>query len=643
MGGAHWRPVSVASLILGRNRPRMPRHSLFAGSAAALFLACGAATALASDASPKHIALSLVGEPKYGADFKHFDWVNPNAPKGGTLRQFAEGSFDSLNPFTFKGQKASDLGLLYDSLMVDSPDEQSTQYCLICEWVSHPADFSSVTFKLRAEARFHDGKPITVEDVIYSLQAQKKADPQAEHYYKNVVKAEKSGDSEVTFTFDSKGNRELPVIVGQLNVIPQHYWEGKDANGAQREVTNTTLEPPVGSGPYRIKDVVPGRSISYVRVQDYWAKDLPVVVGQWNFNELVVDYFRERTAGFESFKSGQIDLWVENVAKDWVTAYDFPAVQKGLIKKDRIEVSRVAPMQAFGFNLRRKQFQDVRVREAFNLAFDFEHINKMLMYDLYIRTGSYFDNSELKASGLPEGRELEILKEVQSEVPAEVFTTEYKNPNNATPETRRANMQKAAKLLEQAGWKRDNTKDHLLRDASGQTLKAELLLVSPTFEKIALTYVGALKLLGIDADVRVIDSAQYQRRRRTYDFDITTVTFAQSISPGNEQRFFWGSTVADQEGGRNAIGIKNPAIDKLIDRIIFAKDRAELVAATKALDRVLLWNTYLVSQWHYPYERLVYWNKFGRPEKLPSRSASFERVWWYDEAAAKKLVEARSQ
>jgi microcin C transport system substrate-binding protein len=379
----------------------MPRHSCLAGTALAVFLACGGSAALASDDLPKHNALSLVGEPKYGADFKHFDWVNPSAPKGGTLRQFAEGSFDSLNPFSFKGQKVANLGVIYDSLMVDSPDEASTQYCLICEWVSYPADFSSVTFKLRAEARFQDGKPITVEDVIYSLEAQKKADPQAEHYYKNVVKAEKTGDREVTFTFDSKGNRELPVIVGQLNVIPQHYWEGKDANGTQREITSTTLEPPLGSGPYRIKEFAPGRSITFERVADYWAKDLPAVVGQWNFNELIIDYFRERTAGFESFKTGQIDLWVENVAKDWVTAYDFPAVQKGLIKKDRIAVSRVAPMQAFGFNLRRKQFQDARVREAFNLAFDFEHINKMLMYDLYVRTGSYFDNSELKASGLP--------------------------------------------------------------------------------------------------------------------------------------------------------------------------------------------------------------------------------------------------
>jgi microcin C transport system substrate-binding protein len=621
----------------------MLRHSPLAGTAVVLILACGGA-ALASEASPKHHALSLVGEPKYSADFKHFDWVNPDAPKGGSLRQFDEGSFDSLNPFSFKGQKAADLGLLYDSLMVDSPDEASTQYCLICEWVSYPADFSSVTFKLRPEARFQDGKPITVEDVIYSLEAQKKANRQAEHYYKNVVKAEKTGEHEVTFTFDAKGNRELPHIVGQLNVLPRHYWEGKDANGTQRDITSTTLEPPLGSGAYRIKEVVPGRSIAYERVKDYWAKDLPVMRGQWNFDLISVDYFRERTAGFETFKTGRIDVWNENVAKDWMTAYDFPAVKTGQIKKERYEVNRVAPMQAFVFNIRRPQFQDARVRQAFNLAFDFELINKQLLYNMYIRTESYFDNSELKASGLPTGRELEILKEVQAEVPPEVFTTEYKNPTNPTPEARRANLRKAAQLLHQAGWKRDpKAGDNLIRDASGQTLKAEILLGSPTFERHTLTYIGDLKLLGIDASVRVVDSAQYQRRRRTYDFDITFSGFAQSESPGNEQRYFWGSGAADQEGGNNTIGIKNPAIDKLIDKVIFAKDRAELVAATKALDRVLLWNHYLVPHWHYPYERIVYWDKYRHPAKLPSRTISFERVWWYDEAAAKKLAEARSQ
>ncbi|HEU4381590.1 MAG TPA: extracellular solute-binding protein [Hyphomicrobiaceae bacterium] len=619
----------------------MPRHSLLAGTAAAVLLASGCAT-LASDA--KHHALSLVGAPKYAADFKHFDWVNPNAPKGGALRQFAEGSFDSINPFSFKGQKASDLGLLYDALMVDSPDEASTQYCLICEWVSYPADFSSVTFKLRPEARFSDGKPITVEDVIYSLEAQKKANRQAEHYYKNVVKAEKTGDNEVTFTFDTKGNRELPHIVGQLNVLPKHYWEGKDANGTPRDITGTTLEPPVGSGAYRIKDVAPGRAITYERVPDYWAKDLPVMRGQWNFDLISVDYFRERTAGFETFKTGRLDVWNENVAKDWMTAYDFPAVKNGQIKKERYEVDRVAPMQAFVFNMRRPQFQDARVRQAFNLAFDFEHINKQLLYNMYVRTESFFDHSELKASGLPAGRELEILKEVQAEIPSEVFTTEYKNPVNASPEARRANLRKAAHLLDQAGWKRDpKATDTLLRDASGQTLKAEILLGSPTFERHTLTYLSELKLLGIDATLRVVDSAQYQRRRRTYDFDITFAAFGQSESPGNEQRYFWGSAAADQEGGANTIGIKNPAIDKLIDRVIFAKDRAELVAATKALDRVLLWNHYVVPHWHYPYERIVYWDKYRHPDKLPSRAISFERVWWYDDAAAKKLGEARSQ
>jgi microcin C transport system substrate-binding protein len=639
----------------------MLRHSRFAGAMLAVLLACGGSGTLASDALPRHIALSLVGEPKFGADFKHFDWVNPSAPKGGTVRQFAEGSFDSLNPFSFKGQKDSDLMLIHDSLMTSSPDEPSTEYCLVCEWVSYPPDFSSVTFGLRKGARFHDGRPITVEDVIYSLAAQKKANRQAEHYYKNVVKAEETAENQVTFTFDSTGNRELPVILGQLTVIPKHYWEGKDAAGVQRDIANTSLEPPLGSGPYRIKEVVPGRSITYERVADYWAKDLPVSIGQWNFQQLRNDYFRDRTAGFEMFKTGQIDVWFENEAKAWMTAYVFPAVLKGLIQKKQFSVGRVAPMQAFGFNLRRKQFQDVRVREAFGLAFDFEHINNLLLHGLYTRTRSYFDNSELKAVGLPQGRELALLEEVATQVPPEVFTTEFKIPDGSGPGARRDNLRKAAELLEQAGWKRNTAppsgvfdtmlemvgvkppRDALLRDASGQTLKAEILIVSPAFEKIVLAYLSHLRLLGIDASARIIDSAQYQRRRRTFDFDVTVVTFPQSISPGNEQRYFWGSAAAGQEGSRNALGIKNLAIDKLIDRLIFAKDRAELVAATRALDRVLLWNYYLVPQWYFPYDRIAYWNKFGRPEKLPSQSSSFERVWWYDETAVKKLAEARSQ
>jgi microcin C transport system substrate-binding protein len=615
----------------------------------------------------RHHALSLVGEPKYGADFKHFGWVNPDAPKGGTLRGFVEGSFDSLNPFTVKGDPAGSLGLIYDSLLASSPDEPSTEYGQIAEWVSYPEDYSSVTFGLRPEARWHDGTPITPEDVIFSLDGQKKAHPRYAFYYKNVVKAEKTGEHEVTFTFDVKGNRELPQIVGQLTVLPRHFWEGNGPDGQPRDITKTTMEIPLGSGPYKVKSFDPGRSITYERVKDYWAKDLPVSKGQWNFDEIKLTYFLDRTPAFEEFKSGKLDYWVESVASQWATAYDFPAIAKGWVKKEAVPVERVAPMQAFVFNLRRKQFQDPRVRKAFSLAFNFEEANKKLFYDLYKRVGSYFDNSELAAKGLPQGRELEILEEVRSEVPPEVFTTEWKNPVNATPEDFRNHMREASKLLSEAGWTLQEVsapeegdcgffcsilrtvglsserKENVLRNADGEVLTAEVLLDNPDFQRIVLPYVQELQKLGIKASVRMVDSAQYKRREDQHDYDIIVDGFAQSNSPGNEQRDFWGSAAADRDGTRNTAGIKNPAIDKLIDKVVFAKDRDDLVAATHALDRVLLWNYFVVPHWHYPYERLVTWDIFGRPATLPSQTAALMQVWWIDPEKQKALEAARGR
>ena len=613
-----------------------------------------------------HHALSLVGEPKYGPDFKHFDWVNPDAPKGGTVRGFVEGSFDSLNPFTVKGVPASSLGLIFDSLMTNSPDEPSAQYGLIAEWVSFPPDYSTVTFGINPKARFQDGTPITPEDVIFSFEGQKKAHPRTAFYYKNVVKAEKTGEHEVTFTFDVKGNRELPQIVGQLSVVPKSFWETKGANGEQRDITKTTMEVPIGSGAYKVKEFDAGRSITYERVKDYWANDLPVSKGQWNFDEIKLTYFLDRTPAFEEFKSGKLDYWAENVASQWATAYGFPAVEKGWVKKEAIPVKRVAPMQAFVFNLRRKQFQDPRVRKAFALTFNFEEANKKLFYDLYVRVASYFDNSELAATGLPQGREFEILNEVRDELPPEVFATEWKNPVNATPEAFREHMREASKLLADAGWKvQELTVDdgscgffcktmrtvglgsakteNVLRNAAGETLTAEFLLDSPDFQKIVLPYVQDLQRLGIKASVRLVDSAQYKRREDGHDYDIIVDNFPQSESPGNEQRDFWGSAAADKDGSRNTAGIKNPAIDKLIDKIVFSTDRADLVAATRALDRALLWNHYAVPHWHYPYERLAYWDIFGRPQTLPSQTAALMQTWWIDPEKQKALAAARGQ
>ena len=614
-------------------------RGLLALAAAAMALSTGVGS-LSAGSETRHHALSLVGEPAYGPDFKHFDWVNPDAPKGGTVRQWAMGSFDSLNPFSVQGSTAAGVGLIYDTLMTSSPDEPSTEYGLVAEWVSFPDDFSSATFGLRPEARFHDGEPIKPDDVIFSLEALKKAHPHYNAYYRNVVRAEKTGDHEVTFTFDQKGNRELPQIVGQLPVLPKHFWEATGANGQPRDLSRSTLEIPLGSGPYKIKSFDPGRSIVYERVKDWWAKDLPVSKGQWNFDEFVFTYFRDRVPAFEAFKVGQIDYWQETSAKAWATSYDFEAVRRGLVKKEEIPIHRVTPMQAFVMNLRRPQFQDVRVRKAFNLAFDFEWMNKNLFFDQYKRTESFFGNSELQATGLPTGRELEILNEIKDEVPPEVFTTEWKNPVNATPQDQRNNLRKAAQLLAEAGWKPQNG---VLTNAKGEQLAVEILIVQPDFERVVLPFKTNLERLGVRVSVRIVDTSQYQRRTDTFDYDIIVDSFPQSNSPGNEQRNFWGSAAADTHGSMNSIGIKNPAIDKLIDKIIYAADREELVAATRALDRVLLWNYYVIPQWHSPFDRIAVWDMFGRPDKLPEQSPSFMRVWWLDAEKQKELNAKRGR
>jgi microcin C transport system substrate-binding protein len=604
----------------------------------ALAVAVAALPAMAND--QRHHALSLVGEPKFATGFKHFDWVNPTAPKTGTVRMSAIGTFDTLNLYNIKGSKAAGLGLTNDTLMMGSPDESSTEYGLVAEWVSYPHDFSSATFGLRPGARFHDGKSITPEDVIFTLEALKTTHPQYGYYYKNVVKAEKTGEREVTFRFDQTGNRELPLIVGQLPVLPKHYWEGKGENGELRDLAQTTLEIPLGSGPYRIKSFEPGRNIVYERVKDWWAKDLPVALGQWNFDEVRFEYFRDRVPAFEAFKAGGIDFFAENSAKEWATAYAFEALNTGHVKKEEIKDGDPPQMQAFAFNLRRPQFKDPRVRRAFILAFDFEWANKNIFFDQYARVTNYFGEEDLRSRGLPEGLELQLLEEVRADVPPEVFTTPYTLPVNKTPEDVRRHLAQAAKLLAEAGW---TPKNGVLTNTKGEQLTAEFLNVQPDFERIIQPYARTLERLGVKASIRTVDPAQYERRNDDFDFDIVIHTFAQSSSPGNEQRNYWGSAAADTKGSQNLLGVKNAAIDRLIDRIIFAKDRAELAAATRALDRVLLWNHYVVPQWYSPNDRIAYWAKFARPAKLPSRNFAFLQVWWYDEAAAKKLAEVRGR
>jgi microcin C transport system substrate-binding protein len=581
-------------------------------------------------------ALSLFGDVKYPANFKHYDYVNPTAPKGGKLRQKAIGSFDSLNPFSLKGEPAG--VSVVETLMIDALDEAATRYGLIAESVSHPDDFSSATFRLRAEAKFHDGMPITPEDVIWSFNAIRTNLTTQAAYYKNISKVEKTGDREVTFTFDEKNNRELPSIVGQISVLPKHWWTANGPDGKPRDIAASTLEIPLGSGPYKISDVKPGSSITMSRVADYWGKDLSVNIGSNNFDEIQYIYFQNPLVAFEGFKGDQFDFNLETSSKAWATGYDFPAVKDGRCVQDKITLKKVNGMQAWVLNLRKPMFQDVRVRQAFNLAFDFEWANQNLFFGQYTRSRSFFNNSEMEAKGLPSPEELSLLEPLKDNLPQEVFTTEYANPSNPDGTARRKNLREASKLLAEAGWTVTQDGDkNILKNQAGEKLAVTFTLDSPLFERIALPYKEQLEQLGITTTIRTIDSAQYQKLLETFDYDIISSSFPQSLSPGNEQRYFWGSEAADKNGSKNYAGIKNPAIDALVEKLIFAKDRASLVTASKALDRALIWNYYMVPHWYIGYERVAYWNRFGKPDTPPAYNDGFPSTWWWDEAKAKKI------
>jgi microcin C transport system substrate-binding protein len=624
------------------------RHLLQSGAFAAAAPALAAATGLplASPARAEAVtgepvwrhALSLFGNVKYPADFARFDYVNPDAPKGGVARQIMIGTFDNFNPTVagVKGSIAAAVGLIYESLTTPSEDEVSTEYGALAESVSHPEDFSSVTYRLRPQAKWHDGEPVTPEDVIFSLDSFKKYHPQYSAYYRHVVKAEKAGERDVKFTFDAPGNRELPQIVGQLTVLPKHWWEGTDGEGRKRDISATTLEKPLGSGAYRIKEFVPGRSIALERAKDYWGRDLNINIGRHNFDELRYEYFRDSTVALEAFKGDQVDWRTENSAKNWATYYDFPAVTEKRVLKEEFPNRSSGIMQAFALNIRREKFSDPRVRRALNFAFDFEEMNKQIFFDQYKRISSYFDGTELASSGLPQGRELEILETVRAQVPAEVFTTAYTNPVGGNPEAVRENLREALRLLKEAGYE---VRDRKLVDVkTGTQFALELLVDDPSFERVMLFFKPSLERLGIAVSVRIIDPTQYENRLRSWDFDVVTSSWPESLSPGNEQREYWGSQSADAPGSRNIIGIKNPAIDKLIDRVIFTKDRDDLVAATKALDRVLLWNHYVVPQWNYPKVRTARWDRFGRPSELPKYGLSgFPALWWFDPDRAARI------
>jgi microcin C transport system substrate-binding protein len=604
----------------------------FAAGTLALLIAIQPAAA--EEGEWKH-GLSLMGTPKYPADFKHLDYVNPDAPKGGLVRFGQDGSFDSFNFVIPRGTAAAGITFIYDTLMTNSLDEVATEYGLLAEAVRHPPDWSSVTYRLRKEARWHDGQPVTPEDVVWTFENLTKLNPNYRFYYRHVTKAEKTGEREVTFTFDAPGNRELPQIVGQLYVLPKHWWTGKDAQGNERNIDSGTLEPPLGSGPYRVKSVVPGRTVAYERVPDYWGAKVPSKIGKDNFDEIRFEYFRDDTVELEAFKAGHFDFRVESSARNWATAYDFPARRDGRVVLETFPERARGVMQAFVPNLRREKFQDPRVRLALSYALDFEDMNRTLFFNQYKRIESYFSGTELASSGLPTGKELSILETVRDQVPAEVFTEEFKAPTGGTVEARRENLREAVRLLREAGYEIRNKR--LVNARTGEPFSIDFLLVSPAFERIVLFYKPALERLGISVSLRVVDSAQYQNRVRARDFDMIVTGWGQSLSPGNEQLDFWGSEAADREGSRNYAGIKNPAVDELIKRVIFATDREELVAATMALDRVLLWNHYVVPTWTIDVSRTARWDRYDRPKKLPEYSYGFPDIWWFDEARAAKI------
>ncbi len=599
------------------------------------------AAAQNSDGVTVSHGLYLFGGLQYGPDFTHLDHANPDAPKGGTVVLAAQGTFDNLNPYIVKGTAANGLGLLgqtlvADSLMFHNDGEAASEYGLLAESVAVPKDKSWAEFTLRANARWSDGTPITPADVIFTLDVLKtKGLPLYRTYYANVTKAEQTGPRKVRFVFSETGNNELPFIVGELPVLSKAYWSGKAFD-------ETTTTPPLSSGPYKIAKVDIGRSITYERNPDYWAKDLPVNRGRFNFAAIRYDYYRDGSVALEAFKAGKVDFRSENSAKSWATEYDVAAVREGRIIKQLTHPENGDYYQGFLYNLRRPMFKDAKVREALGYAFDFEWANKNIFYDQYARTRSYFEGSELAAKGLPTPAELKLLEPFRSQLDARVFSTEFNPPKTeATDASLRQNLRAAVGLLNEAGWSIRDSK--LVSKQTGQQFAFQILLVDAAQERVVAPFVNNLKLLGVDASFRVVDETQYVARVNNFDYDMIIGVIAQSLSPGNEQRDHWGTETADKPGGRNYIGIKSPVIDALVNAVIFAADREALITATHALDRVLQWGFYSIPELHGLGARIAYWDKFGRPEKLPKHgdpSASplnYLESWWIDPAKSRAL------
>lgn len=597
-------------------------------------LVLGTMTAQAEQIAEPQAAMAMHGEVKYKDGFTHFDYVNPDAPKGGILKQYAIGSFDSVNPFIVKGTPVAGLtfleqNFLYDSLMTQGHDEPFSMYCLLCETVERDPANMKIAFNLRKEAKWHDGKPITAHDVVFSFNTfMEHGTPFFKGYYGDVEKAVAENDHRVLFTFKHDKNAELPLIVGQLSIIPKHYWENKIDS-----FSKSSLDAPLSSGPYQIESIEAGRQVVYKRFDDYWGKDLPVNKGRYNFDRVEYDYYRDANVALEAFFAGEYDSRIENTAKLWHTAYDSPAVKRGDIVKEEIAHQRPQGLSGYIFNLRRPVFQDKAVREAITYAFDFEWSNKQFAYGTYTRSNSFFSNSDLASSGVPTGRELEILEQFRGRIPDSVFTTEYKAPVSDGSGNNRKNLRKAIQILDQAGWK---TSTDGLREKDGIKLSFEIIDSNPMFERWTLPFIKNLKRLGIEAKFRVVDSAQYQNRMNSFDFDMTIAGFGQSNSPGNEQRDFWGSAKADAPGSRNYIGVKDDAIDELIEQLIKADSREKLVLHTRALDRILLSKHLLVPQWYLAHWRIAWWKHLQKPDKLSPLSPLISTTWWDKDAETTK-------
>lgn len=569
-------------------------------------------------------ALALHGSPKYAADFTHFDYVNPDAPKGGNLSMAALGTFDSVNPYILRGMAAAGVTLTYSTLLSKSLDEPLTSYGELAESITVPEDRSWVTFKLRDQARWHDGKPVTALDVVWTFNTlMKHGQPFYRSYYAAVDKVTAIDLKTIKFTFKKSGNRELPLIVGDMPVLPKHYWT---QNG--NDFSKTTLKPPLGSGPYKIKTVNPGRRIVLERVEDWWGNDLPIHKGHYNFDTITFDYYRDPGVAFQAFLAGNVDFRQENIAKNWAQGYNHPAVRRGLIQRDEIKHGLPTGIQAFVLNTRRAIFNDPKVREALAYAFDFEWSNKQFAFDSYVRCNSYFSNSELGATMPISDAELALLEPYRDQLPERVFTHVYQPPKTNGSGDIRQNLRRAMQLLREAGWVMEKG---VLKNDKGQQFGFEILTDSPTFDRWVLPFVANMRKLGMNVRVREVDSTQYQNRMNEFDFDMAITVIPQSLTPGNEQYGYFGSDTANTKGSQNLMGIKNPVVDDLIDKIIHAATRDELVTTTRAMDRVLAWNFYVIPQWYIDKFRIAYWSKLGHPEENPPYGLPVVETWWVKE------------